>query len=296
VNAFQQFPIPNAQAFELDQTNPICKGLVSYIACLPGHGILPREFHPNGKARALTRVGTTGTELRGRRSTATGRGGHPAYPMATVSSGFSDAWTLNYGSNGIIDPSLPISLVSLNYGNTVTAVLKRAVRYFSGSTSAVFCDHGNHTESSIFAGVRLTDTVVASVATPAPTAGTEILVGYDYIPATSTQTLYIDGVLTTPTTTNAGSGANIAATTDICLGNNSSSLPFDGGIGVVGLWNRQLSAAEHAAIAANPYLPLRRARNRWFFFAATGPTPTGSGFGRGPIRSPIRSAVRGTIH
>lgn len=270
MKAIARAPVPLAQAFELDLKSSICRGLVSYIACLPSHGMVPREFHPHGRGRPFTRAGTTATELRGRNSTATGRGGHSAYPMATVSTGATDAWTLNYGSNSIIDAARPISLVTLTYCNAVSINRKRAVRFYSGTTTGVYFEHGNDIETPLFAGVRLTDTVVANVKTPAPSAGTDIIIGYDYIPSSSTQTLYADGALTTPTGTSAGTGANISAVTDICLGNNIIDFPFKGGIGVVGLWNRQLSADEHAALAANPYLPLRRSRPRLTLVPASG--------------------------
>ena len=262
--ASAQYPLPLAQAYELDLGSGICVGLVSYIACLPQHGMVPREFHPNGETRPFVRAGTTGTELKARISTATGRGRHSAYPMATTSTGATDAWTLSYGSNSIINGSLPICLLSLAYCNAVSITRKRAVRYYGGSGTAVFMEHGDTAASSQIGSCQVTGALFADSYTAAPTAGVDRLHGWEYSPGAGTRSLYLDGVLTTPSSSTAQT-ANVVGVTDICIGNNVSGAPFNGGVAIAALWNRTLSAAEHAALAADPYLPLRRSRLRMIF-------------------------------
>jgi hypothetical protein len=267
--AFAQYPIPLAQAYELDLGSGICEGLVSYIACLPQHGMVPREFHPNGETRPFVRAGTTGTELKARLSTATRRGLHSAYPMATTSSGATDAWTLSYGSSNIIDGSKSICLVTLGYASAVSVTRKRLVRYYSSSGSVVLVDHGNGSVSSLIGSCQVTGALFADVQTTAPTAGVDLLFGYEYTPGSGTQSMYMDGVLTTPGITTAQT-ANVLSVTDVCLANNVSGAPLSGGIAISALWNRTLTASEHAALAANPYLPLRRTGRRLYSIPASG--------------------------
>lgn len=265
MRTMRQYPMPLGQAYELDLASSICEGLVSYIACLPQHGMVPREFHPNGENRAFTRAGTTGTELKARISTATLRGRHSAYPMATVSTGAGDVWTLSYGSNSIIDVARPACLVTLGYCNAVSTTAKRMVRYTDSSNlTSVMCVHGNGTVSRVIGTAQVTGSLFATAETAAPTAGTDLLHAYEYSPGAGTQTIYVDGVATTPAASTAQT-ANLFSVAAVSWGNNSAGgAPFNGGIALSGLWNRTLSEAEHRALALDPYLPLRRTRLHMF--------------------------------
>jgi hypothetical protein len=72
----------------------------------------------------------------------------------------------------------------------------------------------------------------------------------------STMSIYLDGLVIQTHT--GGHGANGATNPRIRIGAESSTTRcFDGQIAAWGAWNRILTAAEHAAIHADPFAALR---------------------------------------
>jgi hypothetical protein len=216
-------PGPNAR---IDWEHPLAAGLVFY------------DWFPNGQPveRAMTKrangVGVTrfgvGASASGAAGVASSSARADLLPSGGMSHLLVGQWTMASGTY--------LSLVE----NTATPASGQVSWYRSTSDIKFYLDSTTGT---------FVDVVVAASASDVP-----VVLGLSMTTAGST-IVYRDGG---QVTTSAAAGSTFLASNTIGVGASSAgTLGVPGTTNLYAVWNRPLSAAEHASMAADPYQILR---------------------------------------